>query len=285
MVSERETLDSDCQQMNDIVAALSAADNDSLDSLPSRWIKHLNESDEVALDELLRMEESPPPARSRAATPRVSDELANLGKLLVFPGIRLEMLEAQNAGNGGNNMHHGQDGISTCFSSRRVGGPDGDLEDPGGGGAVEAAQDRGTTNGQEQGSESNGARLKTNGSLTNNSSTRGRNSSGELRLEMGRESTVSFHARDQLPAVVDGRSTVVDGMSAVVDGRSTVIDGRSTVVDGRSIVVDGRSTVIDNMPNVGLKIASRGLATSNLGIQHVDQRQSIEAPSITGEVN
>ena len=218
------------------------------------------------------MEESPPPARSRAATPRVSDELANLGKLLVFPGIRLEMLEAQNAGNGGNNMHHGQDGISTCFSSRRVGGPDGDLEDPGGGGgAVEAAQDRGTTNGQEPGSESNGARLKTNGSLTNNSSTRGRNSSGELRLEMGRESTVSFHARDQLPAVVDGRSTV--------------IDKRSTVVDGRSIVVDGRSTVIDNMPNVGLKIASRGLATSNLGIQHVDQRPSIEASSITGEVN
>ena len=47
MVSERETLDSDCQQMNDIVAALSAADNDSLDSLPSRWIKHLNELDEV----------------------------------------------------------------------------------------------------------------------------------------------------------------------------------------------------------------------------------------------
>ena len=230
----------------------------------------MNESVEVALDELLRMEESPPPARSRAATPRVSDELANLGKLLVFPGIRLEMLEAQNAGNGGNNMH-GQDGISTCFSSRRVGGPDGDLEDPGGGGAVEAAQDRGTTNGQEPGSESNGARLKTNGSLTNNSSSRGRNSSGELRLEMGRESTVSFHARDQLPAVVDGRSTV--------------IDGRSTVVDGRSMVVDGRSTVIDNMPNVGLKIASRGLATSNLGIQHVEQRQSIEAPSITGEVN
>ena len=38
MVSERETLVSDCQQMNDIVAALSAADNDSLDSLPSRWI-------------------------------------------------------------------------------------------------------------------------------------------------------------------------------------------------------------------------------------------------------
>ena len=223
------------------------------------------------------MEESPPPARSRAATPRVSDELANLGKLLVFPGIRLEMLEAQNAGNGGKNMN-GQDGISTCFSSRRVGGPDGDLEDPGGGGAVEAAQDRGTTNGQEPGSESNGARLKTNGSLMNNSSTRGRNSSEELRLEMGRESTVSFHARDQLPAVVDRRSTVIDG-------RSTVVDGRSIVVDGRSIVVDGRSTVIDNMPNVGLKITSRGLATSNLGIQHVEQRQSIEAPSITGEVN
>ena len=38
MVSERETLESDCQQMNDIVAALSAADNDSLDSLPSRYI-------------------------------------------------------------------------------------------------------------------------------------------------------------------------------------------------------------------------------------------------------
>ena len=38
MVSERETLESDCQQMNDIVAALSAADNESLDSLPSRCI-------------------------------------------------------------------------------------------------------------------------------------------------------------------------------------------------------------------------------------------------------
>ena len=37
-MSERETLESDCQQMNDIVAALSAADNDSLDSLPSRCI-------------------------------------------------------------------------------------------------------------------------------------------------------------------------------------------------------------------------------------------------------
>ena len=36
LVSERDTLESDCQQMNDIVAALSAADNDSLDSLPSR---------------------------------------------------------------------------------------------------------------------------------------------------------------------------------------------------------------------------------------------------------
>ena len=154
------------------------------------------------------MEESPAPARSRATTPRVSDELANLGKLLVFPGIRLEMLEA---GNAGNNMH-AQDGISTCFSSRRVGGPEGDLEDPGGGG-VEAAQDRGT-NGQESGSEINGARLKTNGSLMNNSS-RGRSSSGELRLDMGRESTVSFHARDQLSAVVDGRSTVIDNLPTI----------------------------------------------------------------------
>ena len=154
------------------------------------------------------MEESPAPARSRATTPRVSDELANLGKLLVFPGIRLEMLEA---GNAGNNMH-AQDGISTCFSSRRVGGPEGDLEDPGGGG-VEAAQDRGT-NGQESGSETNGARLKTNGSLMNNSS-RGRSSSGELRLDMGRESTVSFHARDQLSAVVDGRSTVIDNLPTI----------------------------------------------------------------------
>ena len=42
MVSERETLESDCQQMNDIVAALSAADNDSLDSLPSRCIDWVN---------------------------------------------------------------------------------------------------------------------------------------------------------------------------------------------------------------------------------------------------
>ena len=199
-----------------------------------------------------RMEDSP--ARSRAATPRVSDELANLGKLLVFPGIRLEMLEA---GNGGSNMQHAQDGISSCFSRRRVGGPEGDLEDPGGGGIEAAAQDssRGT-NGQEPGSEINGARLKTNGSLMNNSS-RGRSSPGELRLEMGRESTVSFHARDQLPSVVDGRSAVMDE----------------------------RSTVIDNMPNIGMKIANRGLATSNLGIQRVDHRQSIEAPSITGEVN
>ena len=207
---------------------------------------------------VFRMEESPPPARTR-----VSDELANLGKLLVFPGIRLEMLEAQHAGGG--NSKQGQDGISTCFSSQRVGGPDGDLEDPGGGGEVEAVQDRGT-NGEEAGSEANGARLKTNGSLTNNSSSRGQSSSGELRLEMGRESTVSFHARDQLPAMVDGRSTM--------------INRRSTLVDGVSTVVDGRSTVIDNMPNVGSKIASRGLATSNLGIQHVDHRQSIEAPSI-----
>ena len=196
------------------------------------------------------MEESPGQARSRAPTPRVSDELANLGKLLVFPGIRLEMLEA---GNG-----KVQDGISACFSSsRRVGGPEGDLEDPGGGGIEAAAQDssRGT-NGQEPGSEINGARLKTNGSLMNNSS-RGRSSPGELRLEMGRESAVSFHARDQLPSVVDGRSAMVDE----------------------------RSTVIDNMPNIGMKIANRGLATSNLGIQRVDHRQSIEAPSITGEVN
>ena len=197
-----------------------------------------------------RMEDSP--ARSRAATPRVSDELANLGKLLVFPGIRLEMLEA---GNGGSNMQT-QDGISSCFSRRRVGGPEGDLEDPGGGGIEAAAQDSRGTNGQEPGSEINGARLKTNGSLMNNSS-RGRSSPGELRLEMGRESTVSFHARDQLPSVVDGRSAMVDE----------------------------RSTVIDNMPNIGMKIANRGLATSNLGIQRVDHRQSIEAPSITGEVN
>ena len=130
---------------------------------------------------------------------------------------------------------------------------------------MEAVQDRGT-NGEEAGSEANGARLKTNGSLTNNSSSRGQSSSGELRLEMGRESTVSFHARDQLPAMVDGRSTM--------------INRRSTLVDGVSTVVDGRSTVIDNMPNVGSKIASRGLATSNLGIQQIDHRQSIEAPSI-----
>ena len=50
LVSERETLESDCQQMNDIVAALSAADNDSLDSLPSRCIggiQHFNETDEL----------------------------------------------------------------------------------------------------------------------------------------------------------------------------------------------------------------------------------------------
>ena len=61
---------------------------------------------------VLRMEDSP--ARSRAAAPRVSDELANRGKLLVFPGIRLEMLEA---GNGGSNMQ-AQDGISSCFSGQ-----------------------------------------------------------------------------------------------------------------------------------------------------------------------
>ena len=49
-MSERETLESDCQQMNDIVAALSTADNDSLDSLPSRCIagiQHFNETDEL----------------------------------------------------------------------------------------------------------------------------------------------------------------------------------------------------------------------------------------------
>ena len=191
------------------------------------------------------MEDSPAPAKSRAPTPRVSDELANLGKLLVFPGIRLEMLEA---GNGGNNMH-AQDGISTCFSRRRVGGPEGDLEDPGGGAVDAEAQDSRGTNGQEPGSEINGARLKTNGSLMNNSS-RGRSSQGELRLEMEKESAVSFHARDQLPSVMDERSTV-----------------------------------IDNMPKIGMKIANRALATSNLAIQRVDHRQSIEAPSITGEVN
>ena len=153
------------------------------------------------------MEESPAPARSRAATPRVSDELANLGKLLVFPGIRLEMLEA---GNGGNNMH-AQDGISTCFSRRRVGGPEGDLEDPGGGEVEAAVQgDRETLNGEAEQETNGGARLKTNGSLMNNSS-RGRSSSGELRLERGRgESTVSFHARDQLPTLVDGKSPVMD---------------------------------------------------------------------------
>ena len=218
------------------------------------------------------MEESPTPARSRAATPRVSDELANLGKLLVFPGIRLEMLEG---GNGGSNMQ-AQDGISTCFSRRRVGGPEGDLEDPGGGAVESGAEESRRTNGQEPGSETNGARLKTNGSLMNNSP-RGRSLSGELRIEMERESSVSFHARDQLPSVVDGRSTVVDG-------RSTVVDGKSTVVD-RSTVVDGRSTVIENIPNFGMKNASRGLATSTLGIQRVDHRQNIEAPGITGEVN
>ena len=253
-----------------------------------------------------RMEESPTAqARSRAATPRVSDELANLGKLLVFPGIRLEMLEA---GNGGNNMHAAQeDGISTCFSRRRVGGPEGDLEDPGGGEVEAAAQvDRETLNGEAEPVTNGGARLKTNGSLMNNSS-RGRSSSGELRLDMGRESTVSFHARDQLPTVVDGRSPVMDERSTVVDGRSTVIDGRlpvvdrwSMVVDERSPVMDGvpnlvderstvmeeRSMVIENLPNIGMNIASRGLATPNLRIQHVDHRQGMEpSTSITGEVN
>ena len=245
------------------------------------------------------MEETPTAqARSRAATPRVSDELANLGKLLVFPGIRLEMLEA---GNGGNNMHAAQeDGISTCFSRRRVGGPEGDLEDPGGGEVEAGAQvDRETLNGEAEPETNGGARLKTNGSLMNNSS-RGRSSSGELRLDMGRESTVSFHARDQLPTVVDGRSPVMDEKSTVVDGRSLVVERWSVVVDERSPVMDGvpnlvderstvmeeRSMVIGNLPNIGMNIASRGLATPNLRIQGVDHRQGMEAStSITGEVN
>lgn len=67
LVSERETLDSDCRQMNDIVNALSAAETDSMES----------------------------PSPSRAPTPNVSEGLQNLGKLLVFPGINLELLEAR----------------------------------------------------------------------------------------------------------------------------------------------------------------------------------------------
>ena len=197
---------------------------------------------------MFRMEESPGQARSRAPTPRVSDELANLGKLLVFPGIRLEMLEA---GNG-----KVQDGISACFSSsRRVGGPEGDLEDPGGG-RRGSSKDK-MTNGGDHVSEANGARLKTNGSLNNPS--RGRNScssSGEARLEMESESTVSFHARDQ--SSVERRST-------------TMVERRATTM------------VVDNMSNIGLKIVSKDFEPSSPNL--VGHGQSIEVPSISGEVN
>ena len=187
------------------------------------------------------MEESPGQARSRAPTPRVSDELANLGKLLVFPGIRLEMLEA---GNG-----KVQDGISACFSSsRRVGGPEGDLEDPGGG-RRGSSKDK-MTNGGDHVSEGNGARLKTNGSLNNSSRERNScSSSGETRLEMESESTVSFHARDQ----------------SSVERRSTT------------------TMLVDNMSNIGLKIVSKDFEPSSPNL--VGHGQSIEVPSISGEVN
>ena len=195
-----------------------------------------------------RMEESPGQARSRAPTPRVSDELANLGKLLVFPGIRLEMLEA---GNG-----KVQDGISACFSSsRRVGGPEGDLEDPGGG-RRGSSKDK-MTNGGDHFSEGNGARLKTNGSLNNSSRERNScSSSGEARLEMESESTVSFHAIDQ--SSVERRST-------------TMVERRATTM------------VVDNMSNIGLKIVSKDFEPSSPNL--VGHGQSIEVPSISGEVN
>ena len=194
------------------------------------------------------MEESPGQARSRAPTPRVSDELANLGKLLVFPGIRLEMLEA---GNG-----KVQDGISACFSSsRRVGGPEGNLEDPGGG-RRGSSKDK-MTNGGDHVSEGNGARLKKNGSLTNSSRERNScSSSGEARLEMESESTVSFHARDQ--SSVERRST-------------TMVERRATTM------------VVDNMSNIGLKIVSKDFEPSSPNL--VGHGQSIEVPSISGEVN
>ena len=64
------------------------------------------------------------------------------------------------------------------------------------------------------------------------------------------------------------------------------MDGVPKLVDERSTVMDERSMVIENMPNIGMNIASRGLATPNLGIQRADHRQGMEAStSITGEVN
>ena len=60
MVSTRSTLDSDCRQISDIVAALSAAE---CDSAQSTW----NTSD----------------------TPRLYRELQQLSKVLAFPGLRM----------------------------------------------------------------------------------------------------------------------------------------------------------------------------------------------------
>ena len=60
LVSTRSTLDSDCRQISDIVAALSAAE---CDSAQSTW----NTSD----------------------TPRLYRELQQLSKVLAFPGLRM----------------------------------------------------------------------------------------------------------------------------------------------------------------------------------------------------
>ena len=60
LVSTRSNLDSDCRQISDIVAALSAAE---CDSAQSTW--------------------------NQADTPRLYKELQHLSKVLAFPGLRM----------------------------------------------------------------------------------------------------------------------------------------------------------------------------------------------------